>query len=70
VARRATRKAPAVGSRVKLSFGGREVVATVVEDRGNIGVGGRRLLRVRVELTGGAEPIEFEVPATDVKAAA
>jgi hypothetical protein len=41
-----------------------------VEDRGDIGVGGRRLLRVRVEQTGGAEPIEFEVPAADVRAAA
>jgi len=51
-------------------FGAREVVATVIEDRGNIGVGGRRLLRVRVELTGGAEPLEFEVPAKDVRVAA
>ncbi|HZU81871.1 MAG TPA: hypothetical protein VE987_03095 [Polyangiaceae bacterium] len=45
-------------------------MATVIEDRGNIGVGGRRLLRVRVELTGGAEPLEFEVPAADVRVAA
>jgi len=28
------------------------------------------LLRIRVELTGGAEPIEFEMPAADVRVAA
>jgi hypothetical protein len=61
---------PTVGSRVRFAIGGRRVVGTVVEDRGNIGIEGRKLLRVRVELTGGAEPLEFEIPAADVSAAA
>jgi hypothetical protein len=59
-----------VGSRVTLTFGGRKVTGTVIEDRGHIGVGGRRLLRVRVELSGVAEPIEVEIPEAELKAAA
>src|SRR5439155_324339 len=42
---------PPVGSRVTLKFGGRDVVATVIEDRGPLAGDGRRLLRVRVPLT-------------------
>jgi hypothetical protein len=61
---------PKVGSKVKLTFGGREVVATVIEDRGPLGVGGRRLLRVRLDIEAGGEPIEFELPAADVRVAA
>lgn len=61
---------PLVGSRVKLRFGVNDVTATVIEDRGNIGVGGRRLLRVRLEIPSTNEPIELEVPAEDVKAVA
>jgi hypothetical protein len=49
-----------VGSKVRLRFGGRQVVGTVVEDRGPIGVGGRRLVRVRLEVDG--QQIEFELP--------
>ncbi len=45
-------------------------MATVIEDRGPLGVEGRRLLRVRMEVEGADEPLEFEVPATDVGAAA
>lgn len=59
-----------VGSRVKLMFAGREVFATVVEDRGPVGLNGRWLLRVRLEFQGTSEPIELEVPAVDVKLAA
>jgi hypothetical protein len=60
----------AVGSRVKFVFGIDEVTATVVEDRGNVGIGGRRLLRVRLDIPDTSEPIELEIPADDVKAAA
>lgn len=61
---------PKVGAKVTLKFGGREVHAVVVEDRGPLGVGGRQILRVRVLLEDGDEPIEFELPATDVQMAA
>jgi hypothetical protein len=42
----------------------------VVEDRGPVGIGGRFLLRVRLDIPGTSEPIELEIPATDVKVAA
>lgn len=58
-----------VGSRVTFMFGVTEVVGTVVEDRGPVGMGGRRLLRVRLEVPA-AEPVELEIPAEDVKVAA
>lgn len=56
----------AVGSDVAFAFGGRRVVAKVIEDRGHLGVGGRRLLRVRVDGSGGADPIVLEIPAEQV----
>jgi hypothetical protein len=59
-----------VGSKVTLIFGLDEVTATVIEDRGNIGVGGRRLIRVRLDIPDTSEPIELEIPAEDVKTAA
>lgn len=58
-----------LGSRVTLEFGGREVSGTVIEDRGQIGVGGRQLLRVQIDIEGSSEPIELEIPAADVKLA-
>jgi hypothetical protein len=64
------RSPPAVGSRVKFVFGIDEVTATVIEDRGNVGIGGRRLLRVQLDIPDTSEPIELEIPADDVKAAA
>jgi len=59
-----------VGSKVKFVFGLSEVTGTVIEDRGDLGVGGQRLLRVRFELEGAGEPFETEVPADNVKVAA
>lgn len=61
---------PAVGSRVKFVFGAAQVTGTVIEDRGNLGVGGRRLLRVRFEIEGAGEPFVTEIAADDVKVAA
>ena len=63
------KKALKVGSRVTLDFGGREVEGVVIEDRGRLGVGGRRLLRVRLEARDVAEPIELELPESKLKAA-
>lgn len=57
---------PPIGSRVRMSFGTSEVVATVIEHRGPLGVGGVELLRVRFDFAGGNEPIETEVPVDDV----
>lgn len=59
-----------VGSKVRLVFGVHEVTATVIEDRGNLGVGGRRLLRIRLDIPDTSEPIELEMPADELKAVA
>lgn len=49
-----------------LRFGTADVVATIIEDRGHLGVGGRQIVRVRVVLEPGVEPLDFEVPAEDL----
>lgn len=56
-----------VGARVKLVFGVAQVTATVIEDRGNLAVGGRRLWRVRLDMPDTNEPFELEVPASDLE---
>lgn len=57
-----------VGSRVKLLWGGYPMEAEVVEDRGNVGYGGRHILRIRLDIDPRdvAEPIQFEIPAEEV----
>jgi hypothetical protein len=66
-----SRKKPLrVGARVSLRLGLQSVRGTIIEDRGRLGVGGRRLWRVRLELTDVAEPIEIEVPESDLNVAA
>ncbi len=55
-----------VGDLVKLRFGRRDVRGTVIEDRGRIGVNGRRLLRVKVDLEPSLDPMELEIPATEL----
>ena len=57
-----------VGDRVRFKLGGHQVVGRVVEDRGFIGVDGRQLVRVEVEV----DPTylrEFELPAALLTAA-
>ncbi len=49
------------GDRVKLLWGYNEVEATILEDRGPLGVGGRRLYRITMTIPP-AEPMEFELP--------
>ena len=68
-ARRAKRKVPELGSRVKLKFGVEEVTATVIEDRGDLAVGGGPLLRVALDIPDDRDPIELEIPADNVKPA-
>ena len=71
MAKRKNPKQPfAVGSRVMVAFGVKDVEATVIEDRGPVGMGGRWLIRVRVEIEGVDEPFEFELPVVEVKRAA
>jgi hypothetical protein len=53
--------APPVGKAVVLHVGGRQIPALVVEDRGPLGVGGERVVRIRVDSAEGEEPDEFEV---------
>lgn len=50
-----------VGNRVKVPYGTEELEAVVVEDRGNLGVGGRQIVRVR--LLGRDEPAVDPPPA-------
>jgi len=55
-----------VGTRVYVSFGKSRRLARIIEDRGLIGRGGRRLLRV--VFTDSDDELEqaFEIPASDV----
>jgi len=50
-----------------LRFGTRDVVATIIEDRGPLGEGGKRLVRVRITLDPESEPLDFEVRAEDLR---
>jgi hypothetical protein len=54
------------GDRVRLLWGVTPVEGIIIEDRGNLGVGGRRLYRVRVQLDEITEPIETSWPADDL----
>ena len=55
----------AVGDRVSFMFGVRRVTGTIVEDRGNIGVGGRQLVGIRMRV-GLDEERVIEMPAEEV----
>jgi hypothetical protein len=50
---------------VSVRIGISDAVGVVVEDRGLIGVNGRRLLRVEVAMGSGVAPIAVEVPAEE-----
>ena len=56
-----------VGDRVSFDLVKRKVNAVVTEDRGAIGVGGRRLYQVQVQYSVG-EPMIFEMPEVDLRA--
>ena len=62
--RNALKRRYGVGDPVKVNFGGRKTSATVVEDRGDLGVKGAQILRVRIDTEDGKR--EFEVPANTV----
>jgi hypothetical protein len=56
----------AEGDRVRLLWGVTPVEGIIIEDRGNLGVGGRRFYRVRLQLDEISEPIETSFPADDL----
>jgi hypothetical protein len=55
-----------VGDRVKFVFGLANAEGEVIEDRGPIGVGGRRLYRIRFSFSEG-DPMTIELPAVDLE---
>ena len=57
-----------VGDWVSFRYGLRDAIVQVIEDRGPIGVKGRRLYRLRMELEG-CEPDSFELPESSLKPA-
>jgi len=57
------------GDRVAVPLGARMVDGEVIEDRGPIGVNGRRLFRVRLAQDGDESDREFEVPEEDLQRA-
>ena len=56
---------PPAGTVVGVSLGGSIVEATVVEDRGELGVGGRRIVSVAVRVADGDVRV-FEVPVEEL----
>jgi hypothetical protein len=55
------------GDRVRLLWGFTPVEGIIIEDRGNLGVGGRRLYRVQVQLDDNiTDPMESTRPAEDL----
>lgn len=58
------------GDKVTFCVGARKIRATVVEDRGAIGVGGRRLVRIKARFSPSEDMHEFEVPLDDLELSA
>jgi hypothetical protein len=55
-----------VGDQVKVDFGRRTMTGTIVEDRGLIGIQGRRLFRVSIP-TDPFEPMTLELPEDEME---
>jgi hypothetical protein len=55
-----------VGDNVRFRLAGRSIVGRLLEDRGPIGVGGRRLYLIRYDL-GEETPYEIELPAAEIE---
>jgi hypothetical protein len=54
------------GDHAMLRFGSSDIVVEVIEERGPIGVGGRRLVRIRMPITA-ADPVEFEIAEAELE---
>ena len=57
-----------VGDKVKVRFGNGRSPARIIEDRGPIGVKGRRLVRVQLLKSKNDLDLAFEVPAEELTA--
>ncbi len=57
-----------VGDRVKIDFGQQKLTGVIVEDRGPIGVRGRRLFRVEIPMEPD-EPLMVELPENEMEVA-
>jgi hypothetical protein len=57
-----------VGDEVSFMYGFRKARAEVVEDRGFVGAGGRRILRVKLISRSPGEDRTFEIPQDEVLA--
>jgi len=57
-----------VGDRVSFMYGFRRARAEVVEDRGRVGAGGRRILRIRMITKSPGGERTFEIPQDEVVA--
>jgi len=64
--KRTTGKKVAVGDRVEFRLAGRRVSGKVVEDRGKLGAGGRRIVSIRAKI-GRKESSLVELPADEVR---
>lgn len=62
MAKAKTKAAPLVGSLARMAFGDSTVLATIIEDRGPLGVGGRQVVRVQFPLDSTEEMVETEIP--------
>jgi len=57
-----------VGDKVLVAFGPSKVKAIVIEDRGNLGAGGRQIVAVKMPpASQWEEPRIYEIPAEEVK---
>lgn len=55
-----------VGDRALLHYGREDVEVEVIEERGPIGLRGRRLVRVRMPVPA-SDPVELEVPESELQ---
>jgi hypothetical protein len=55
-----------VGDRALLHYGREDVEVVIIEDRGPIGLHGRRLVRVSMPVIA-SEPVELEVAEADLR---
>jgi hypothetical protein len=55
-----------VGDRVRIPFGTESIEATIVEDRGNLGMGGRRIYGVRFRVDDVTDEIYTERDADQI----
>ena len=55
------------GDHVSFLYGSGRVEGIITEDRGNLGVGGRRIYAVRAPMEGSAADLEIELPVEDLQ---